>query len=461
MAVHAVAVGRRFLQQLLVAAGLDHPPVLHPQDLVGLADRAEAVRNDERGPALHQVLERLLHHVLRDLVERRSRLVQQQDRRIRQDGTRDADALLFAASDVLDRTHLRLQALGELRLVAQGVPDIRGAAGRLDVRPAGLVLAADADVVADSKGYQVGLLGHSRDLRPQPLRVEVADVPPVEPDAACADVVEPLQQAEERALPTSGLAHDANDLPRRHLERHALEHAAAPARVLEEDVLEEDVPLGAGGGDVAAIRVDLGPQRDQVVRLRQLGALVLRVDPIVVRALDFARDLVRVLHEGARLALVHDALVDQVAHHSELRDGRGRVQDLPRGIDQLRDGRHPLVPPLQVPHGLLEQLRFSRPPHETLVQRGVLGAQRVPEGLVVLRRRDHAPVRPVLHGLLQPADALLRHHLRPVDAEHIIHQSVARLPHPPSRCGKAREPAQEVPGDVQHLGHLVGHVVPH
>ena len=50
-----------------------------------------------RGAAVHQAIERLLHQRLAFGIERRGRLVEQQDRRVLQDGAGDGDALALAA----------------------------------------------------------------------------------------------------------------------------------------------------------------------------------------------------------------------------------------------------------------------------------------------------------------------------------------------------------------------------
>ena len=60
---------------------------------------------------LHQPLQRLLHQRLAFGVERRGRLVEQQDRRVAQDGAGDRDALALAARQ-------RHAALADLAVVA-------------------------------------------------------------------------------------------------------------------------------------------------------------------------------------------------------------------------------------------------------------------------------------------------------------------------------------------------------
>ena len=69
-------------------------------DLVGADDGGEPVRDDQRGAVLGNAVERILDVPLGVAVERRGRLVEQQDRRAFQDGARDGDALLLAAGEL-------------------------------------------------------------------------------------------------------------------------------------------------------------------------------------------------------------------------------------------------------------------------------------------------------------------------------------------------------------------------
>ena len=63
-------------------ARLLHLAAVQHDDAVGVADGGQAVGDHERGAALHQVRERLLHEPLGFGVERRGGLVEDQDRRV-------------------------------------------------------------------------------------------------------------------------------------------------------------------------------------------------------------------------------------------------------------------------------------------------------------------------------------------------------------------------------------------
>ena len=98
-----------------MGALFDDPPVLHDKDAVGLQHGGEAMRDDQRGAALHEMVKCFLHQLFAGRIERRGRLVEKQDRRVAQDGTGDRDALALTA-----RQHHA--ALAELRVVALGQP---------------------------------------------------------------------------------------------------------------------------------------------------------------------------------------------------------------------------------------------------------------------------------------------------------------------------------------------------
>ena len=57
------------------------------------------MRDDERGAVLRDAVERVLDVALGVAVERRSRFVEEEDRRAFEDGAGDGDALLLAAGE--------------------------------------------------------------------------------------------------------------------------------------------------------------------------------------------------------------------------------------------------------------------------------------------------------------------------------------------------------------------------
>jgi hypothetical protein len=79
------------VEQFLVPTLLDDPAAVEHDQLVHARDRAQPMRDHERGPAFHESPQRLLDKDFALRVQCAGRLVEQQDRRITQDrpGQRD------------------------------------------------------------------------------------------------------------------------------------------------------------------------------------------------------------------------------------------------------------------------------------------------------------------------------------------------------------------------------------
>ena len=100
------------LEQLGVRAARGDPAVLEHDDLVGERDRREPVRDHERRPPGHHLAQRDLDRLLGRRVDRRRRVVEDQDPRVAQQRARDRDPLALAARE-------RQPALADARVVAR------------------------------------------------------------------------------------------------------------------------------------------------------------------------------------------------------------------------------------------------------------------------------------------------------------------------------------------------------
>jgi hypothetical protein len=92
-----LAVEALLREQLLVRAVRGDPAALQHDDLVGERDRREAMRDHERGAALHHLAERQLDLLLGGGVDRGGRVVEHEDAGVREQRARDRDALALAA----------------------------------------------------------------------------------------------------------------------------------------------------------------------------------------------------------------------------------------------------------------------------------------------------------------------------------------------------------------------------
>ena len=77
-------------------AVLDNLAVLEHDDQVGVADRRQAMGDHERGAVGEQRPQRLLDRPLRPDVDRRRRLVEDEDARVGEQGAREGDELALA-----------------------------------------------------------------------------------------------------------------------------------------------------------------------------------------------------------------------------------------------------------------------------------------------------------------------------------------------------------------------------
>ena len=198
-------------------AGLQHD---HP---VEIAQRRKTVGDRDHGAPAHQPAERLADRFLGFAVERGGGFVEQQDRRVLQEGARNRDALPLAARqlDAAVADHG-----GEA--FRQGLDEI---AARRDRRAQHLVVGgvrpAVADIFQDRAMEQRDILRHHRDRLAQALLRDPRDVLAVDGDAALLHVVEPLQQHEQGGLAAAGLADQSDPLARLQAKAELVEHLAA------------------------------------------------------------------------------------------------------------------------------------------------------------------------------------------------------------------------------------------
>jgi len=82
--------------EVIVGPALDDVALVHDTQDVAVADRAQPMSDDDRGPAFHGSIESLLHDLLAGQVKSRSRLVKDQNAWVLDQSTSDGDSLLLA-----------------------------------------------------------------------------------------------------------------------------------------------------------------------------------------------------------------------------------------------------------------------------------------------------------------------------------------------------------------------------
>ncbi len=196
---------------------------VHHHDAVGLEHGGEAMRDHQRGSALHELVQRGLHRGFALRVERARGLVEQQDGRVAQHRPRDGDALLLAARQ--PRAALAQFGGEALRQRLDEVRGVRGtdrAGDRFVVR----IQAPVAHVLAQAGGEQHRMLRNQRDRLAQRVRGEVFDRHAVHADAPGLHVVEAQQEREHRALAGARRADQRDGLTRANMQDEALQHRA-------------------------------------------------------------------------------------------------------------------------------------------------------------------------------------------------------------------------------------------
>ena len=185
-AVHA-ADRDEFLMRALLGDALFRDD----DDAVRILDRRESMGNDERRAALRQLGQRLLNRRFGLRIQRRCRLIENENRRILQEHARNREALLLPAGELdaalsddrIQSLRLRLDKLLQLR--APRASQISSSvASKLAVR----------DVLPHRAGEQEHILLHDADLAAQRFQLDIANIDAVNGDAARADIVEARQQ---------------------------------------------------------------------------------------------------------------------------------------------------------------------------------------------------------------------------------------------------------------------------
>src|SRR2546423_5014486 len=200
--------------------------------------------DQDDGAFAHQPPDRLHDHCLRLVIDGARRLVQDQHRAVLQEGAGNGDALALAARE-LDAalTHLGVVPLGEPDDELVGVGRLRR---RDHVTLAG-PWPGVSNVLGDAGREEHRILRYYRELSSEVLKPEVPEVNAVEPDLTFSRVVEPREQADQRALAGAGRTRDPKAGTRLDVERDVVQYRTIVA-VGERDIPKRDDAAGAPEG---------------------------------------------------------------------------------------------------------------------------------------------------------------------------------------------------------------------
>ena len=304
------------------------------------------MRNHDGHPARHELVEPDEHFVLRPRVERRSRLVQDEQLRRAHVGARERDLLPLPTREIhtvveppaehlsvavretwqetrrqrpVRRVHQRIRR--GLRAPRRCIPHVRQVAGHA-------VDLADADVLVEAHVVAHEVLEDDADRLAQRREVVVADIHAVEQDAALRGVVEPCKQLRDRRLAGPVLAYERDALARHDAQVHVPDRPPLAAGILEADVLEHE-PRANRRRDPRRTR----PRADRGLHLEE-DEQVLQVQTLLV---DVARRQQQPLDEVATPAERRREKGERAetdgARHGTNEDGRVRAV-VPEGADE-------------------------------------------------------------------------------------------------------------------------------
>ena len=211
-------VQRAALLELGVRTAVGDPPGVQYHDPVGQVQRGPAVRDDQRGPAAHDLVQRIVDLGLQARVDGRGRVVEDEQAGVGDQRPGQRHPLPLAAGQ-------GKSLLAHHRVVAQRQPLdelVRlGGPGRRQDLLVGRVRPAVGDVGPHRVGEQEALLHDQPDRGAQGVTGHVGDVVPADPDRAGLRVVEPRQQQGEGGLAGSGRSDHGDRLARFDSQRQA------------------------------------------------------------------------------------------------------------------------------------------------------------------------------------------------------------------------------------------------
>ena len=215
-----------------MGAGLDDLAGIHNHQAVEHGDRRQTVGDGDDGAALHETVELLLDDRLHFGIERRGRLVEDEDRRVLENEAGDGDALALAARELDAALADQRVVAGAATLIDQVRDEIAGlgAAGGFGDLVVGGLGPAIADVVANGAMEERGVLRDDADLRAQAFLRDLGDVLAVDEDATPLEVVEAQQQIDQRRLAGAGAADQPDPFTGLDGERQMVDEAARRGR---------------------------------------------------------------------------------------------------------------------------------------------------------------------------------------------------------------------------------------
>ena len=225
----------------------DNPAFIHHDDAVSLANGCQAVGDDDRGAAFHQMLKRILDQLLAFCVESAGRLVEQKDRGIAQQGAGDGDALPLPTREA--RPTFAEIGIETLRQFTQEIACISLLRCRPDRCVVGQPIAI-TQIVTRGGSEQHRILRHKRHALPELRRISAGKGDAVDTDGPSLGIVKPLRQLEQSRFACARGADHGNGFTGHDFQAEIIERSDFRAGwIAEFDILEFDLATRRRHGD--------------------------------------------------------------------------------------------------------------------------------------------------------------------------------------------------------------------
>ena len=221
-----------------MGAGFHDALFAQHKDAVVILDGGQAVGDGQGGAAMGQLFKALAHQDLAFVVQCAGGLVQNEDGRVLQEHPRNGDALLLSAGELdTTLTHIGIKA------ILQGQNELfrPGQTRRFHDLFAGGAGLAVGDVLGHRAAEQIHVLLHDADILPQAFQGDMADVLPIDQDAAAGHLVEAGDEVAQGGLAAARRADQRQPFARPDIQADVVQHLVVVVRVLKADVFKPDV----------------------------------------------------------------------------------------------------------------------------------------------------------------------------------------------------------------------------
>ena len=233
-------------QKLRVRALLDHASSIEHDDLIGTGDRRESVRHRDHRSTCRQSCHRGIDRCLGLRIEGRCGLIEDQNRRIAHDRSRDGHALLLASRQPVS-------ALADIGVIAIGqiVNEVvnLGGAPRPFNRPSIRVRISKPDVLPNRRVEEKAFLKDRSDLTAPRRLLHSAQIQSIDEHRTSGRIVEAHQEAEKSALAASARTDDGHSLSSRDGDGYVVELRPRDCVIAEAHVIESDRAAQRWGRD--------------------------------------------------------------------------------------------------------------------------------------------------------------------------------------------------------------------